>query len=65
MVHLSRALWSLKKKFFFKFIHFERNRESKQGEGRERGRERIPSKFCTVSTEPNAELEVRKHKIMT
>ena len=36
-----------------------------QGRGRERGRERIPSRLCAVSTEPNAKLELTKHEIMT
>ena len=34
------------------FIYFERVRE--QGRGRERGRERIPSRLRVVSTEPDA-----------
>ena len=36
---------------FYLFILRERRR------GREKGRERIPSRLCTVSTEPNVELE--------
>ena len=28
-------------------------REQEQGRGRERGRERLPSRLCTVSAEPN------------
>ena len=36
------------------------------GEGkRERGRERIPSRLCTVSTEPTVGLEPTNHEIMT
>ena len=32
---------------------------------REGERERIPSRFCTVSTEPDAGLKLRNHEIMT
>ena len=46
-------------KFIFKFILRERACTHKQGRGRERGRERIASRLCTVSTEPNAGLEPR------
>ena len=35
------------------------------GRGRERGRERIPSKLCTVSTEPSEGLYITNHEIMT
>ena len=35
------------------------------GRGRERGRERIPSKLHTVSTEPDVRLEFMNHEIMT
>ena len=33
--------------------------------GAERVRERIPSRFCTVSVEPHAELELMNREIMT
>ena len=37
-----------------------------EGEGqRERERERIPSRLCTVSTEPDAGLDPMGHEIMT
>ena len=36
----------------------EKEVESKQGRGRERRRERIPSRFLTVSTEPSAGLKL-------
>ena len=40
-------------------------RESEQGRGREReGREKIPSRLHTVSTEPDAGLSLMNHKIM-
>ena len=32
---------------------------------RERGRERIPSRLCTVSVEPDVGLEFTNHEIMT
>ena len=35
------------------------------GEGqRERERERIPSRLCSVSTEPNTGFELMNHEIM-
>ena len=34
------------------------------GGGAERAGERIPSRLCTVSTEPNAGLELTNHEIM-
>ena len=43
----------------------ERNRECKQGRGKERGRERIPSRICTVSTEPDVGLKLTNCEIMT
>ena len=36
-----------------------------QGRGRERGRERIPSRLCIVSEESNSGLKPTNHKIMT
>ena len=51
--------------FLSLFIYFERERE-RSGEGhRERQRERIPSRFPTVSTEPDAELELMNREITT
>ena len=47
------------------FILTERERQCKQGRGRERGRERIPSRFCTDSTEPHAGLNRTNCEIMT
>ena len=40
-------------------------RECEQGRGRERKRERISSRLCTVSTEPDVGLGLTNHKIMT
>ena len=44
-----------------------RDRESERASrgGKERGRERIPSRLHIVSTEFNAGLELRNHEIMT
>ena len=48
---------------FFKFIYFEREREHKRG--RQRGRERIPSKLHSVSVEPDEGLKLMNREIMT
>ena len=47
---------------FFEVYLFtlERQRQSEWGRGRERGRKRIPSRSCTVSTEPNVGLSLMK-----
>ena len=52
------------------FIDFEKERErvrenmtSRVG-GRERGREGIPSRFCTVSAEPDAGLKPTNQEIL-
>ena len=48
------------------FIFFEeRERGYKQGRGRWRGRERIPSRLGAVSTEPNAGLNLMNSEIVT
>ena len=46
--------------FLSSFIYFERERESmcKWGRGKERGRERIPSRLHTTSAEPDAGLQL-------
>ena len=51
------------------FIYFrgrerEREREREQERCREREEEKIPSRFCTVSTEPYVGLELTKPEIM-
>ena len=53
--------------FFILFIYFERKRECVQAgeEQRERKREKIPSRLCTTSTEPNARLKPTNCEIMT
>ena len=40
------------------------NKQAGEGQ-RERGRERIPSRFCDVRAGPNAGLDLKNHKIMT
>ena len=47
------------------YFERERERESKWGRGREKGRERIPSRLHTVSTEPNVGLQLTNSEIMT
>ena len=47
------------------FISFERDGESEQGRGRERGRESISSRISTISMEPQVGLELTNHEIMT
>ena len=47
------------------FINFEREKEHEQAKGRERGIERIPSRLCAGSTEPDARLEPTNCEIMT
>ena len=53
---------------FLKFIllFILRKGEHEQGRGRETEREgeRIPSRLCAVSTEPNAGLDPTNHEIM-
>ena len=41
----------------------EREREQ-EWRGRERGGERIPSRLCVVSAEPNARLELANRELM-
>ena len=43
----------------------EREREKEQRKGREREEERILSRLCTVSAEPNMGLEPTNCEIMT
>ena len=42
-----------------------RETKSEQGRGRERGRQRIPSRLHTVGAEPNVGHELTNHEIMT
>ena len=68
----SHSYWREMIFFFLMFMYYfererERERESarKWGRGRERGRKRIPSRFCAVSTETDLGLEPTNHEIMT
>ena len=45
---------------FFKFIYFETETAQVGEEHRVRGRDRIPSRLCSVSTEPDAGFELTK-----
>ena len=47
------------------FILRERETEHKQGRGIGRGRERIPNGLHADSTEPDLELDLMNHEIMT
>ena len=62
------SLKEIRVSFFFLslFTYFERERERAQiGRGRERGRERIPRRLHTVTTEPDAEPDLKNCEIMT
>ena len=51
---------------YFKFMYlFLREREHEQRRGSKGGRERIPSRLCTVSPEPSAGLKPMNREIMT
>ena len=54
--------------FIYLFIYErerERERRARAGEGqRGRGRDRIPSRLCAVSEEPDAELKLTNCEIM-
>ena len=52
-------------RFFFKFIYFERNRESVSGGGAEREGKRESQTGSMFSTEPNAGLDLTNCEIMT
>ena len=50
------------------FIYSERKKEEREHEGaggKERGRDRIPSRLCAVSSEPDMGLEPTNCEIMT
>ena len=52
--------------FFLMFIYFlERKRERTSREGAETRGQRIQSRLCTDSREPDAGLELTNHEIMT
>ena len=66
-----RRACSLNFFFFLMFIYFARERVqmcawARAGERQtERGKERIPSKLCTLSAELGGGLDSRNHEIMT
>ena len=49
--------------FLFNLFSFEREGERERMSGGGAGRERIPSRLCTVGTEPHAGLEHTNQKI--
>ena len=58
---------------FLKFILFilreraekgQREREREEEIEREKGRERSPSRLCTISADPDVGLKLRNHEIM-
>ena len=51
--------------FYLFFNLFLREREHKQGRGREKSRERIQSSICTISAELNAGLKLTNCEIRT
>ena len=51
--------------FFFFNVYLFGEREHKQGRGRDRGRERIPSRLHAVSAEDDAGLNLTDREIMT
>ena len=51
--------------FYVLFIYFERDRQHEWGKDSDRGRDRIPSMFCTASTEADVGLEPTNREIMT
>ena len=51
--------------FFFNAYLFLRERDCEQGRGRKRGRQRIQSRLCTDSREPDLGLEPTTCEIMT
>ena len=51
--------------YFERETETETERQSISGRRTERGRERIPSRLCTDSTEPDVGLELTNHVIMT
>ena len=51
--------------FLFIYLFILRERESTSEGGEKRGEDKIPSRLCTASTEPNAWLKITSHEIMT
>ena len=57
-------MWGKKIIYMFLFI-FERESVCEQGRGRERGRQRIQSRLCADSNEPDVGLRLTNREIMT
>ena len=51
--------------FFSVYSFIQRVRERERKRGREGGREKVPSKLCTVSVEPDVGLDPINREIMT
>ena len=51
--------------FFEMFIYFRKNTNTNQGRGRGRRGQRLQSRLCAESREPNEGLELPNCKIMT
>ena len=47
------------------FIYFEKEGENTSRGGAERGRERVPSRLCAVSAEPDVGLELTNRESRT
>ena len=58
--HWNAQNWRKNRYFTLIYLFWERQRQYKQGRSRKREGERIPSRLCTVSTEPHAGLELKK-----
>ena len=50
---------------FLSLFIFDKESTRAHRRGRERGRQRIPSRLCTLSKEPSVGLELTKHETMT
>ena len=57
---MNSIIFYIKKFFLSLLIYFESDSTSRGGTERESERERIPSRLCTVSTGPDAGLELTK-----
>ena len=64
--HISHWVWCISDSYanFLKLFLRRESSQASRGEA-ERERDRIPSRLCAVSAEPNMELELTNHEIMT
>ena len=59
--NLGTAFFLIKKNFFkLIYLSWDRQRQRELGRGRERGRQRIPSRPCSTSAEPDVGLKLMK-----